>query len=118
MTMHLVPGMTTTSTKRRKPKNKTKSQVEAEVSHNKFLETMGIDPNKKAKSKKEKLTTSYKTTQEDSSINSVAGVATKRKNHVYSGERKLIGIATMHKSNMVPIFEKDDAKEVARMRRD
>ena len=37
----------------------------------------------------------------------------------YSGERKLLGIATMHKSNAVPIFEdnKEHAKEIARMRR-
>lgn len=38
---------------------------------------------------------------------------------VYSGERKLLGIATMHKSNMVPIFmeDKEHAKDIARMRR-
>ena len=37
----------------------------------------------------------------------------------YTGERKLVGIATMHKSNAVPIFEsdKDHAKDIARMRR-
>ena len=41
----------------------------------------------------------------------------------YTGERKLLGIATMHKSNMVPIFEDDDgngkkqATEIAQMRR-
>lgn len=35
----------------------------------------------------------------------------------YSGERKLIGIATMHKSNMVPVFDEQDAKDIAKMRR-
>ena len=35
----------------------------------------------------------------------------------YSGERKLIGIATMHKSNQVPVFEEQDAKDIANMRR-
>ena len=37
----------------------------------------------------------------------------------YSGERKLIGIAAMHKSNLVPVFEDDKqyAKDLARMRR-
>lgn len=37
----------------------------------------------------------------------------------YTGERKLLGIATLHKSNMIPIFEddKEHAKDVARMRR-
>jgi hypothetical protein len=38
---------------------------------------------------------------------------------VYSGERRLIGIATMHKSNSVPIFEdnRELATEIAKMRR-
>jgi|TARA_A200000159_G_C7323619_1_gene339926 hypothetical protein len=37
----------------------------------------------------------------------------------YTGERKLIGIGTMHKSNLVPVFEDDKqfAKDLARMRR-
>jgi hypothetical protein len=41
----------------------------------------------------------------------------------YSGERKLIGIATMHKSNQVPVFADDDqdgrdkATEISQMRR-
>jgi len=42
----------------------------------------------------------------------------------YTGERRLVGIATMHKSNMVPVFADDDDKngskqatEIAQMRR-
>jgi hypothetical protein len=37
----------------------------------------------------------------------------------YTGERQLLGIATMHKSNMVPVFadKKEQAEEIARMRR-
>ena len=40
----------------------------------------------------------------------------------YTGERKLLGIATMHKSNLVPVLEEEDgnrqfAKDLARMRR-
>lgn len=35
----------------------------------------------------------------------------------YSGERRLLGIATMHKSNMVPVFDAESAKEIAQMRR-
>lgn len=34
----------------------------------------------------------------------------------YTGS-KMIGIGTLHKSNAVPIFSEDDAKEQARMRR-
>ena len=36
---------------------------------------------------------------------------------VYSGERRLLGVAIMHKSNMVPVFDSKDAKDIARMRR-
>ena len=47
------------------------------------------------------------------------GNCTKKESPVYSGERQLLGIATMHKSNMVPIFadNKEEAIEIARMRR-
>ena len=42
-------------------------------------------------------------------------VATK-KEMTYTGD-KLMGIATMHKSNMVPVFKQEDAEDIARMRR-
>lgn len=45
------------------------------------------------------------------------GVAAKKESPVYSGERKLLGIATMHKSNMVPVFDQESAVDIARMRR-
>ena len=32
----------------------------------------------------------------------------KKEEMTYSGERKLVGIATMHKSNQVPVFADDD----------
>jgi hypothetical protein len=35
---------------------------------------------------------------------------------VYTGD-KLLGIATMHKSNMVPVFSQESAEEIAKMRR-
>ena len=46
----------------------------------------------------------------------------KREPMQYTGERKLLGIAAMHKSNLVPVFEDEDggsqyAKDLARMRR-
>jgi hypothetical protein len=42
--------------------------------------------------------------------------AAKRPEMRYSG-MNMIGIATMHKSNAVPVFNKDDAVAVATMRR-
>jgi len=29
----------------------------------------------------------------------------------------LLGIATMHKSNMVPVFSEEDAEQISKMRR-
>jgi len=42
--------------------------------------------------------------------------ALKIKEKVYTGT-KIIGIGTMHKSNAVPIFSDDEAKEISSMRR-
>lgn len=39
-----------------------------------------------------------------------------KKPNVYTGDR-LLGIATMHKSNSVPVFSQEDAIEIATMRR-
>lgn len=49
-------------------------------------------------------------------LNSMMGIAAKAEPKVYTGT-KIIGIATMHKSNMVPIFNEDAAIDVAKMRR-
>ena len=42
--------------------------------------------------------------------------ALKKENNKYTGGN-LVGIAIMHKSNLVPVFKKDDAKDIANMRR-
>jgi type II restriction/modification system DNA methylase subunit YeeA len=45
------------------------------------------------------------------------GTTYARKENFYTGERKLLGIAIMHKSNLVPVFEQKDAEDIAKMRR-
>jgi hypothetical protein len=42
--------------------------------------------------------------------------ALKAPDKVYTGT-KIKGIGTMHKSNAVPIFSDDEAKDIAKMRR-
>jgi hypothetical protein len=42
--------------------------------------------------------------------------ATKKQSPIYTGT-KMKGIGTMHKSNAVPIFSDDEAKDIATMRR-
>jgi hypothetical protein len=51
------------------------------------------------------------------SLNANIGNTSRKESMIYSGERKLLGIATMHKSNMVPVFSIEEATDVARMRR-
>jgi hypothetical protein len=51
-----------------------------------------------------------------SNPDSMMGLATKAKSKVYTGNA-IIGIAVMHKSNLVPIFNSEAAVEVAQMRR-
>jgi len=46
----------------------------------------------------------------------LTGVCAKKEEQVYTGS-KLIGIAVMHKSNLVPVFSREDATELAKMRR-
>lgn len=50
------------------------------------------------------------------SLNSGHHDCTKKQQHQYTGT-KMIGIGTLHKSNAVPIFSEDDAKDQAKMRR-
>lgn len=44
------------------------------------------------------------------------GFASKKETIQYTGT-KMLGIGTLHKSNAVPVFSDDEAKEMARMRR-
>lgn len=44
------------------------------------------------------------------------GTATKKEVLTYTGDN-LIGIGMMHKSNLVPVFKSDEAKDLSSMRR-
>lgn len=50
------------------------------------------------------------------SLNTGIGHATKAPAKVYTGT-KMMGIATMHKSNAVPVFNSEEAVEISKMRR-
>ena len=41
----------------------------------------------------------------------------KKQEFTYSGERKLLGIGLLNKSNLVPVWDEEDAKEITKMRR-
>lgn len=50
------------------------------------------------------------------SLDTGLGQATKSPPKVYTGD-KMMGIATMHKSNAVPVFNSEEAVEISKMRR-
>ena len=56
------------------------------------------------------------TTAHLKSLNSGLGVATLPAPKVYTGT-KVKGIATMHKSNAVPVFSNEEAVDISKMRR-
>ena len=141
MTMHLARGLTTLNTKKRKKAKLTLSKVaklEQQMrDHNKFMKSIGCHnlvmnlkeytdycqgtyKSKNKEFKPLKQTETYvRKTEYIPSKDSAESFApcTRKEPQQYSGERKLLGIATMHKSNLVPVFSDDDAKELAKMRR-
>lgn len=123
MTMHLVRGMSSINTKKRKQKKKPGWQ-QREIEHEKWLKKMGAHPDQLKAKKKEfkdyvpsepyrREVPSYPSRQTSDVI---AGNCFKKESQRYTGTL-IKGIATMHKSNAVPIIGKEDAKEIARMRR-
>jgi len=146
MTMHLERGLSTLNTSKRKKKQKPNSYyVSGWHEHNKFLKRMKL-----AKMTLEEyidyVRGNYKVINKPSASNfewNASGGYRKEQKHIpskiseqsfapatkketmqYTGERKLIGIAMMHKSNLVPVFADDDDKtgskqatEIAQMRR-
>ena len=122
MTMHLCPAfVTTTSTRKRKSKLSGKQKLQL-LAHQQWVDSMtkGFYKDKKLLDKnwKTEYTDTMVVDQGDKiSYGIGTGIGKKVEPKQYTGERKLLGIATMHKSNMVPVFAKQDAEDIARMRR-
>jgi|TARA_R110002153_G_scaffold123868_1_gene270017 hypothetical protein len=125
MSMHLLgPHMTTTKYNSKKSnRKKTAKMIKAEAEHDKFLRKQGVHPEQLAAKKKRQAINDipdYKSHKPKVALsNKIAAHGPAKESMTYSGERQLLGIATMHKSNMVPIFadKKEDAKDIASMRR-
>ena len=115
MTMHLLPVYYTTTRKSTPAAKKPFTNA-----HKKWVEKMTGGK----KSDKDRLSSEWTTEYAESirSIKSenkgiVAGSTAPKKEMVYGGELRLIGVATMHKSNAVPVFSREVAADIARMRR-
>jgi len=122
MSMHILPAfVSTTNTRKRKSKLTGKAKLQL-AAHQQWVEKMtkGMKSDKKVLDliRKDEYTKSMMVDRSAFQKSGMApGAFAKPEEKVYSGERKLLGIATMHKSNMVPVFAKQDAEDIARMRR-
>jgi hypothetical protein len=128
MTMHL-EGPWLSLGGKRKGKVKFRNAEEAkrardlEESWSDLLKRQGVEAEEKKRAKALKAPTlTYKLSappgRETQKINSLStpGGSTAAVHKVYTGD-KIIGIATMHKSNAVPVFSDEQAVEISRMRR-
>ena len=89
--------------------------LEAQARHEAWLASKGIKGRTKLKgvdhvNLREGITENAKLT------NGIAGNGAKRDAKVYTGDY-IIGIATMHKSNLQPVTSKEQAVDAATMRR-
>jgi hypothetical protein len=116
--------MTTTKYNRKKSFKKTTRQLEAERQHQEFLKKMGVDDESlKRKLPHDKkgrrlginelpdLSTGLRLTSDCIARNGIS-----RDKKVYTGTY-VIGAATMHKSNCVPVTSKEQAIDISHMRR-
>lgn len=126
MSMHLEgPWLSTTG----KKKGKQKFKSAAHAARSRELDASWEDlkkkyePSVKLSSTYAKLPSKPEPYRRDTgpkipSLNSkdACGVATKSPEKVYTGTN-MLGIATMHKSNSVPVFSQADAVDISKMRR-
>lgn len=129
MTMHLEGPWLSTSGKR-KGKKKFRNAEEArkarelEDSWNALQKKWGVEQEQKKRSKAMSADTlkynlsipSDRSTAHIKSLNTGASVATLAPAKVYTGNA-ILGISTLHKSNAVPVFSKEEAVDISKMRR-
>lgn len=107
-----------TYTKKRKAKKPTAKQRELDASWQAILKKYETKTVAKVKTVSVLTQKPYvRETKQYPSLNTYGGDCTKPiHGKVYTGD-KMIGIGTLHKSNAVPIFTEEDAKDQASMRR-
>ncbi len=130
--MHLEgPWLSTTGKKKGKQKFRNAEQAkkarELEDSWKALQKKWGVEAEEKKRNRAmsaPSLGSSYSlkipegrnTTAHLKSVDTGVAVATVKPSKVYTGD-KMLGIATMHKSNSVPVFSTEDAVDIAKMRR-
>lgn len=124
MTMHLLP-IYFNDLKQRKVKKKPQAALSklemSKVQHQLFIQKMTGGKKADKKILEREWRREYRETMQpdlsDYHSNGIgSGIAAKPEPKVYTG-KNLMGIATMHKSNMVPVFSSQDAEDISKMRR-
>ena len=127
MTMHLEgPWLTTTGKRRGKQKFRNADEArkarELEESWKALQKKWGLEIEEKRR-KRAMSAEAYKpvepfrrSTENIKSLPFTGGPCVKAELKVYTGDA-VLGISTLHKSNAVPVFSKDEAKDIAKMRR-
>lgn len=131
MTMHIEgPWLSTTGKKKGKQKFRNAESAQKarqqKDSWQELLKRHGVEQEERKKSQAAKaapLSASYlsyppgrEPKQHIPSKDTGVGIAAKAADKVYTGTN-IVGIATMHKSNAVPVFSAEDAVEISKMRR-
>ena len=98
-----------------------KRNREAQANHEEWLQSQGLDNytlKQRAKKFKGYDIPKYQSDPNQPKCGDKIPVGTGKKEEMrYSGKRKLLGIGMMHKSNLVPIWDEEGAKEISTMRR-
>ena len=98
-----------------------KRNREAQANHEEWLHTQGLDTytlKQKTKNFKGYEIPNYSPDPNQPKCSDKVPVngGKKKQPQAYSGERKLIGIGLMHKSNLVPVWDEEGAKEITLMK--
>jgi len=130
MSMHLCgPALTTTGKKKGKFKFRNAAEAqrarELDAEWKELLKRQGVEQEERRRRRAmsaEPLVYKLETpigrtnTKHIPSLNTGAGVAVLSPAKVYTGT-KVLGIATLHKSNAVPVFSSEEAIDISKMRR-
>lgn len=104
---------------KRKPKMTAKKK-QLQASWKQLLEKWDVKPNSKKISSKQSYSgvsiPIERSTRHIPSVDTGIGNTTKKESLKYTGDA-VIGISTLHKSNAIPVFSKEEAVDISKMRR-
>ena len=118
MTMHLVgPWLTTTSYKKRKSKGITQRDRDAQKEHNKFLKSLGIDPNKKRQPESTRMDLGHKKYKDSTTSQTLPEPVRPFKGHagqMRSSKETQERLAVSKQYSIVPAYNKGPYMDVSK----